>query len=76
MHVYPTIQRRAKEEKVDSTSYNTDDQASSCRQIPNLPLRFSNYLASKALVKMSVSCSFVSPCSSVTTFSSTRSLMK
>jgi len=63
-------------EKIDSTSHNIDDQASSCRQIPNFPLSFSNCLASKALVKMSSNCSSVSTCLSVTTFSSTRSLMK
>ena len=47
-------------EKIESTSHNTDDQASSCRKILNLPFSFSNCLASKVLVKMSVSCSSVS----------------
>ena len=49
---------------------------SSCWQIPNLPLKFSNWFASRALVKMSASCSSVATCSNLIVFSSTRSLIK
>jgi len=49
---------------------------SSCKQMPNLLLNLSNCLISKVFVKMSASCSSVVTCSRVTTFSSTRSLIK
>ena len=49
---------------------------SSCKQMPSLLLNLSNCLTSKDFVKMSASCSSVVTCSRVTTFSSTRSLIK
>ena len=49
---------------------------SSYKHIPNLLLRFSNWFASRAFVKMSASCNSMATCYNVITFSSTRSLMK
>jgi hypothetical protein len=49
---------------------------SSCKQMPNLLLNFSNCLTSRVFVKMSANCSSVDTCSRVTIFSSTRSLIK
>ena len=44
--------------------------------IPRSPLSFSNWFASKALMKISASCFLVAICSRVITLSSTRSLIK
>jgi hypothetical protein len=49
-----------KEELTVACRPNNNCYASSCRQIPNLPLSFSNCLASKAFVKISAVCSSVS----------------
>ena len=49
---------------------------SSNKQIPRSPLNLSNVFACKAFVIISASCYSVATCSSVTTFSSTKSLLK